>query len=216
MKKALWILVLTVALAACSQDDGAKKAEAKSAAGTDVVSSPDYLDGYIKNPQLPDDSELLEAGQIVEDSKGRSTLLKMNQVDKTYQIGGIELTIRDTKLIHLRPAYSMIDYFHGLTHESEFDFAKFFIEVKNISDKNLKFNPIAMIETNENEQVSWEDDVYLDGLNEVMEPGQSRKGNIGFILEDIEEISSITLTTSDVYDEEDKKVADAQPIEIMF
>ncbi|GIO21451.1 hypothetical protein [Oceanobacillus sp. J11TS1] len=217
MKKTICMFILMIALAGCSQDREAEKAdaaEAKSVAISDSNPPAEYLEGYMKNPQLPDDRELVEPDQIIEDSKGRSTLIKMNQVNQVYKMWNIELTIRDAKLIHLRPAYSMIDYFHGLTAESEFDYIKFFVEVNNTSSQNLQFSPIAQIETNHGEQVHWEDDVYLEGIDELLQPGQSRKGNMGFIIEKADNLSSITITTSDVYDEEGNKVTDAQTIEI--
>ncbi|SES27822.1 protein of unknown function [Gracilibacillus ureilyticus] len=205
MRKFLLLFILIIALAGCSNES---EAESKP------KEKPEYLDGYVLNPQVPDDSMLLEEQESVEDEKGKATLLEINQLDKTYTIGDMELTIRDAKMIHLRPDYSLIDYFHELTHEEEFDFVKVFVEVRNTSDEPRKFAPVAMIETNNEEKISWEKDIYLEGLNEIMQPNESRKGNLGFIVSESEGLSSFQIITSDVFDANDQKTADSETIEI--
>lgn len=210
--------MIMLALAGCAKDKPAEEAEAKNGTDTEEqAQTASYLDGYLENPQLPDDSELLEVNQAVEDSKGRSTLMKMKQVDETYQIGDIEMKIRDAKWIHLRPSYRMIDYFHGLTdNESEFNYVKVFVEITNTSDKTLQFSPVALVETNDGEKISWEEELYLESLNEPIEPGESRKGNVGFIVDETKDLSELKILTSDVFDEADNKLTDAEEITVEF
>lgn len=205
-------------LTGCGKDKPAEEAEAKDGTGMEEqVQTASYLEGYIENPQLPDDSELLETDQAVEDSKGKSTLIKMKQVDESYQIGDMEMTLRDAKWIHLRPSYRMIDYFHGLTgNESEFNYVKVFVEITNTSAETLQFSPVALAETNDGERISWEDELYLEGLNEPIEPGESRKGNVGFIVDETKDLSDLTILTSDIFDEADKKLTEAEEITVEF
>ncbi len=84
---------------------------------------------------VTDDRSLLKVGQTFSDDKGKAVLKDIKPVNKTYKIGDVELTVKEMKLIHLRPDYSMIDYFHELTHDEEFDFVKVFVDIKNTSSK---------------------------------------------------------------------------------
>ncbi|MEK4298072.1 DUF4352 domain-containing protein [Oceanobacillus sp. FSL W8-0428] len=218
MNRIFGFLIIIFVLAGCAKDKPAEEAEAKNDTDKEeYTQTTSYLDGYLENPQLPDDSELLVVDQVVEDSKGKSTLIKIKQVNETYQIGDIEMTLRDAKWIHLRPSYRMIDYFHGLTdNESEFNYVKVFVEITNTTAETLQFSPAALVETNDGENTSWEDELYLEGLNEPIEPGESRKGNLGFIVDETEDLSELTILTSDLFDEADNKLTDAEEITVEF
>ncbi|HSO56847.1 MAG TPA: hypothetical protein VLQ66_01315, partial [Paenisporosarcina sp.] len=115
MKKHIALLaLLTLVISGCSNNTVASVKEKPA--------NIDYLNDYYSNPQVTDDRTLLKIGQSVSDEKGEATLKAINQVNKTYSDGPIKLTVKDMKLIHLRPDYSLIDYFHVLTQEEEFDF----------------------------------------------------------------------------------------------
>ncbi|GGP07481.1 DUF4352 domain-containing protein [Oceanobacillus neutriphilus] len=215
MKRLIGFLIIIFVLAGCAKD---KPAEAKNGIGMEKqTQTASYLEGYIENPQLPDDSGLLEVDQAIEDSKGKSTLIKMKQLDESYQIGDMEITLRDAKWIHLRPSYRMIDYFHGLTgNESKFNYVKVFVEITNASEETLQFSPVALVETNDGEKISWENELYLESLNEPIESGESRKGNVGFIVDETKDLSELTILTSDIFDEADNKLTDAEEITVEF
>ncbi|MBD5070346.1 hypothetical protein GUF45_01500, partial [Xanthomonas citri pv. citri] len=83
---------------------------------------------------------------------------------------------------HLRPDYSMIDYFHELTHDEEFDFVKVFVDIKNTSTKKVNVAPIALMKTNTGETFDWNKDIYLEELNGELEGGAEKSGNLGFIV----------------------------------
>lgn len=176
----------------------------------------DYLNDYYSNPQVTDDRSLLEVGQSVSDEKGEATLKAINQVNQTYEEGPIKLTVKDMKIIHLRPDYSLIDYFHVLTQQEEFDFVKVFIEIENTYTEKLNFAPIALIETNTGEKLDWEKDIYLEELNGEIEGNEIKKGNLGFILKSTEELEWIEITTSDVFNKDEDKIIDSQKIKIKF
>lgn len=176
----------------------------------------DYLNDYYSNPQVPDDRTLIEVDQTVSDEKGEATLKAIKQVNKTYSDGPIKLTIKDMKLIHLRPDYSLIDYFHVLTQKEEFDFVKVFIEIENKYPEKVNFAPIALIETSTGEKLNWENDIYLEDLNGEIKGNETKKGNIGFIVESSDDLEWIEITTSDVFDKDEEKIIESQKIKIKF
>jgi hypothetical protein len=138
---------------------------------------------YVPNPQITDDRTLEKVGQSYTDDKGSSTLKAIKKVNKTYQIGDIELTIHDIKVIDHTPSYGMIDFFHGFTHGEEFDFIKVNAEMKNTSNQAVNFAPVAVLEMNTGEQKHFDQDIYLENLNGEIDPNGHKQGNIGFILE---------------------------------
>lgn len=209
MKKLIALLaLLTLVISGCSNNTVASVNEKPA--------NIDYLNDYYSNPQVPDDRTLLEVDQTVSDEKGEATLKAINQVNKTYSDGPIKLTVKDMKMIHLRPDYSLIDYFHVLTQEEEFDFVKVFIEIENKYPEKVKFAPIALIETSTGEKLSWENDIYLEDLNGELEGNETKKGNIGFIVESSDDLEWIEITTSDVFDKDGEKIIESKKIKIKF
>jgi hypothetical protein len=205
----------------------------------DMEQRQNLMDEYQPNPQVTDDRTLQKVGQTYANGKGEATLKAIKNLDKTYKVGPIELTVKEMKLIHLRPDYSMIDYFHVLTHDEEFEYIKVFVEIKNTSNEKVNFAPIALLKTNTDETYDWEKDIYLEELNGEIEGNSTKYGNLGFIVnasdshahkdehseeedhkDDIsneaKDIDWIEITTSDVFDKEKKKISDSQKIKIEF
>ena len=83
-----------------------------------------------------------------------------------------------------------------------------FVEITNTSDETLHFAPVALLETDAEEIKLWEDDIYLEELNGELASGETKQGNIGFIIEE-GDIASVNVTTSDVYGDQDNKIAEA-------
>ena len=210
IKKKIIVLMafLLLAITGCSNSSAAPTKENPA--------NLDYLNDYDSNPQVTDDRSLLEVGQSVSDEKGEATLKAINQVNKTYEEGPIKLTVKDMKIIHLRPDYSLIDYFHVLTQQEEFDFVKVFLEIENTSTEKMNFAPIALIETSTGEKLDWEKDIYLEELNGEIEGNEIKKGNLGFILKSTENLEWIEITTSDVFNQDEEKIIDSQKIKINF
>ncbi|MEK4759896.1 hypothetical protein MHH85_06505 [Viridibacillus sp. FSL E2-0187] len=211
MKKSLGFLLLSSLLFGCSDKDFSTSSPALA---QEIESN--YLDGYGANPQVPDDRTLLTVGQSIKDAKGEATLQKINLEEQTINVGDIKLTVKDTKLIHLFPDYSLTDYFHALTHDEEFEFVKLFVEIKNNSNDKVNFAPIATIETNTGQKITWDQDIYLENLNEEIEGSASKKGNLGFIVDTKTNLEWIEITTSDVFNKYEEKVADAKKFRINF
>ncbi|MED4697418.1 DUF4352 domain-containing protein [Peribacillus frigoritolerans] len=172
-------------------------------------------DVYVPNPQLPDDINLNQIGQNVSDAKGELTLKAYKKVNETLNVGPIEVNIKELKVMHATPDYSMIDFFHGYTHDEDFDIVKVNVEIKNNSDKKIKFSPVAFLETDRGEHLTWEDEIYLEELTGEIEGNGSKSGNIGFILND-GNIKGISVMSSDAVDDEGKVLAKGKSAEFAF
>ncbi|MCY8515885.1 hypothetical protein [Bacillus atrophaeus] len=230
MRQTLSILFLTMMLAGCSSNAGSENNEKTVEAKQQNASgqTDNKMNEYQPNSQVTDDRSLQKIDQTFSDDKGEAVLKDIKNVNKTYDIGSIELTVREIKLIHLRPDYSMIDYFHVLTHDEEFDFVKVFVEIQNKSSEKVNFAPIALLKTNTGETFDWKKDIYLEELNGEMEGGATKSGNLGFIVNTAgghghneqtnhkpeKDIKWIEMTTSDVFDKKHKKISDSQKIKI--
>jgi hypothetical protein len=237
MKKTYLFLFLPAViicfLSACSAAAGSNENKEKKAAllveGESVEATEDANKAvsYRPNPQVTDDKMLTEIGQKHRDAKGEATLKQIKEINKTYMIGPVKLIVKEAKIIHLIPDYSMIDYFHVLTHKKEFNFVKVWVEIENTSEQPVHFAPIALFETSTGEKFDWQKDIYLEGLNGNLEADAVKKGNLGFILnagshdeEHSEESQTeelpdwVTLITSDVFDKEEKLIEKSQEIRI--
>ncbi|MCM3796815.1 hypothetical protein [Priestia megaterium] len=250
MKKTLSILFLIMLLVGCSSNTSPENNQTNAANKNQTENNDDEkndetkqeknqkqteskIDKYQPNSQVTDDRSLQKVGQTYADEKGETTLKAIKPINKTYKLGEIELTVKEMKLIHLRPDYSMIDYFHVLTHDEEFDFVKVFIEIKNNSSEKVNFAPIALLKTSTGETFDWQKDIYLEELNGEIEGNGTKFGNIGFIVnttgghahkegqnesdhKEEKDIKWIEITTSDVFDRNEKKISEAQKIKIEF
>ena len=212
MKRRIYVGMLALLLLAGCSDEAEPVVSAEANAETTI---PAYFDGSVVSPQVTDDRTVQKVGQSFRDLRGGIELKAVNTEIPASEIGGIEVTIHEAKILHLQPEYSMIDFFHSYTHETEFDMAKYFVEFTNTTDEVLKFAPAAIIETDSGAIKTWEDELYLEELNGDIQPGETKRGNIGFILDE-PGVESLTLTTSDVFSAEDDKLADAQEIQIEF
>src|SRR5690606_6155838 len=141
-----------------------------TATAASLAEAPDYTEQYVLSPQVSDDCRLQEPGQKVRDAKGGLELLAADMEARTVKVGEVELTIHETKLLHYTPDYSLIDFYHSYTHDQEFELAKFFVEINNTSSEEVNFAPVALVETESGEVKTWEDDVYLESLNEGLKP----------------------------------------------
>ena len=218
MKKSLYLCLLSsLLLIGCSnyntEQSVTEDIKFNSTNSTNKI--PGYYQDYILSPQVIDDRSIQEIGQTFRDNKGEAKLKAINNDSQTYMIGSIELTIREAKILQFKPDYSLIDFFHSYTQSEEFDFVKLFVEIKNTSDKPLKFAPAAIINTNSGEKKTWEDDIYLEELNGEIKEYATKKGNLGFIIEK-SNINSIEITTSDVFNQKDDKLNNAEKIKIEF
>jgi hypothetical protein len=203
-------------LAGCTTEQANANKDIKTAATVKAEHKPAVAEVYVPNPQVTDDSQLNKAGDSFTDRKGELTLKEVKDVNKTLTIGGIHYTIKNVKLMHYVPDYSMIDFYHPYTHDEEFDFVKVGIEIKNTSNENYHFAPIAMMNVNGTIHKTWEDDFYLEELNGEIAPSQEKKGNIGFIVEELDGMSEIEILSGDLVGLNKEKIADPVTMKIPF
>lgn len=195
-------------------EKGANKIQAVT--NDETVETKDKL---ISNPQAPDTSSLKEIGQRYVDANGSVTLEAISDYQDTHLIGPIELTIQDVKALNFSPALHLIDYYHGFTHnEMNFNMVEFSIIVKNTSEEAVNFAPVSVLETNHGELKDFEDDIYLQNLHGILAGNQEKTGKLAFILEEMnpKNITSITITTSDVFGEDNNSLYEGQKVEIGF
>jgi hypothetical protein len=232
MKKLFLLTSLITLLVGCGQhiDHGNKAPHSdtqqqtknelmdKSTKDTKQDKLPKETNEYISNPQVTDDQNLQRPGDYYVDEKGEATLKKIKIVNKTYNVGPIQLTVKDVKVIHLIPDYSLIDYFHALTHEEQFDFIKVFVEIKNTSSQKVNFAPVALLESSTGEKFDWEKDIYLENLHGEIEGNGTKQGNLGFILKEPngEDVQWVKMITSDVVDPNKKIISKAKEIRLEF
>ncbi len=207
MRKYLQLFLAASLLTGCSFAEADSNKTEKS---TVINGSPTKknTDVYVPNPQVSEDISLHKVGDSIIDDKGELTLKSMKEVNKTFQVNGIEYTVKDVKLLHFVPAYSLIDFFHAYTHEEEFDFVKISVELKNHSNENYHFGPVAMVKINGSIHKTWEDDFYLENLNGEISAGQTKLGSLGFIVEELDSLDKVELLSGDIVDDNKKKVAD--------
>jgi NAD+--asparagine ADP-ribosyltransferase len=217
------ILVLSTILFGCNAvqnvESNAKATEKKTDKSTEVKKRAKSLsDIYVPNPQVSDDRNLLNVGQTIQDSKGTENLKGIASLNKSFTIGPIEMKIKNVKLIHNLPEYSLMDYFHYYTENyKEFDYIKVEVELVNHSDQLVHFGPIAHLQTSNGETRNFEDDFYIEYLGGEIEPNDSKQGALGFIVEkSTPDLNWVEIQTSDVLDKNHKEIGKSQKIKINF
>lgn len=217
MKKYLTLLLAISILSGCSaaaQEESTKETIADGV--VKAVDEPKTSNIYVPNPQVTDDSNLTKVGDTVTDRKGELTLKAVKELNKHLTIDGIEYKVKDIKLMHYIPDYSLIDFYHPYTHDEEFDFIKVGVEMENTSKESYHFAPVAMMNINGTVHKTWEDDFYLEEMNGEIKAGQVKKGNIGFIVEELDEISQIEILSGDLVGEDKEKKANPIKLTIPF
>ncbi|KZE37138.1 hypothetical protein AV656_11180 [Bhargavaea cecembensis] len=221
MKRAtLMIGLTTLMLTGCSWEmveteriQNVHKAEAATLPATEYV--PPYYKGYPLNPQVTDDRLLLQPGGTVLDERGEAELLRIGNRDKRITAGPAQVTVREAKLFHYYPDSSFTDFYHLYTEETDFPVAKLFVEVTNTGNVPIQFEPVAVLETDTGESKLWKDDIYLENLAGNLGPGETKKGSVGFILED-DAADRLIIRTSEVFDGNGKTLSGGSEVEVLL
>jgi Domain of unknown function (DUF4352) len=173
---------------------------------------------YTDSSQASDDTNLTEINKEVEDQDGAITLKKYAKVNKQLQSDSIALTIDEVKVLHYAPSVDLIDFFHGYTKQDEFPYVRVNVKIANKGKDSVHFNPIAQIKTDQGETVTWKEDFYLEELNGEIKPGEEKMGSLGFILNktNIENLKTITITSSEVVDDQEKSISDPLTFTVDF
>jgi hypothetical protein len=216
MKKYLQLMLAASLLTGCSF------AQADSNEGTEPIETvaekpiKKNTEVYVPNPQVTDDRELKKAGDSLIDDKGELTLKAVKEVNEIFNLDGIEYKVKEIKLLHFTPEYSLIDFFHPYTHDEEFDFVKIGVEIQNNSKENYHFGPVAMVNINDSIHKTWEDDFYLEELHGEIVGGQKKQGNLGFIVDDLEKLDKVEILSGDLVDKDKKKIGEPVNLVVTF
>ncbi|NLP49403.1 DUF4352 domain-containing protein [Bacillus sp. RO1] len=223
-KRYFIIGIAALLLSGCSVENTGKEnnssdAVSASEKATKTESTETTSQTFQDSPQAPDDRSLKEVGETLEDADGIITLKQYANLNVTKQIGDITMTISDVKVMNLQPSPDLVDYFHGFTHEEvEFPYVRVNVKVKNNSKEPLHFAPVAKLTTDQGEAVTWEDDFYLEKLNGELKPGEEKVGSLGFIIDESkpEELKSLSIQTSEAFNEKEEKVGKIEEFQIGF
>ncbi|MBS8264458.1 DUF4352 domain-containing protein [Mesobacillus boroniphilus] len=213
MKKYLQLMLAVSLLTGCSFAEAESNKESKPAETVAEKPIKKNADVYVPNPQVTDDRELKKAGDSLTDDKGKLTLKAVKEVNKTYNLDGIEYTVKDVKLLHFIPDYSLIDFFHVYTHDEEFNFVKIGVEVKNNSKESYHFGPVAMVNINDSIHKTWEDDIYLEELHGKILAGQKKQGNLGFIVDELDNLEKVEILSGDLVGKDKEKIG--EPVKLV-
>jgi len=199
-------------LAETERAQNVNRAEAAALPAPEWKEAPPYYEGHPVNPQVTDDRLLRQPGGTVLDERGEAELLKAGN-GKRITAGPVDLAVREAKLFRYYPDEELIGFYQMFTDEMGFPVAKLFVEVTNTGNHPIRFEPAAVLETDDGEKKLREDDIYLEGLGGEIRPGETRKGNVGFILED-GNAERLTVRTSDVMDKSGEKLTGGTEFDI--
>ncbi|WLR56812.1 DUF4352 domain-containing protein [Mesobacillus subterraneus] len=216
MKKYLLLMMAVSILSGCSFAQADANLETKPFKTAVEKPIKKNTDVFVPNPQVADDRELNTPGDSLSDDKGEITLKALKEVNKTFNLDGIEYKVKEIKLLHFIPAYSLIDFFHPYTHDEEFDFVKIGVEVKNHSSESYHFGPVAMVNINDTIHKTWEDDFYLEELHGEILSGQKKQGNLGFIVDELENLEKVEILSGDLVDKDKKKIGEPINLVVTF
>ncbi|WNF21260.1 DUF4352 domain-containing protein [Mesobacillus jeotgali] len=216
MKKYLQLILAVSMLTGCSCAEAESSKESITAETFAEKPIKRNTDVFVPNPQVTDDRELKKPGDSFTDDKGELTLKAVKEVNKTFNLDGIEYRVKDVKLLHFIPDYSLIDFFHPYTHEEEFDFVKIGVEVKNLSSESYHFGPVAMVNINDTIHKTWEDDFYLEELHGEILTGQEKQGNLGFIVDELDTLEKVEILSGDLVDKDKKKIGEPINLVVTF
>ena len=216
MKKYLQLMLAVSMLTGCSFAEAESNKDSKTAETVAEKPVKKNTDVFVPNPQVTDDRELKKAGDAITDEKGELSLKAVKEVNKTFNLDGIEYTVKDVKLLHFIPDYSLIDFFHPYTHEEQFDFVKIGVEVNNQSSKSYHFGPVALVKINDSIHKTWEDDFYLEELHGEIAAGQKKTGNLGFIVDDLDNLEKVEILSGDLVNKDKKKIGEPINLVVSF
>ncbi|WP_283152774.1 DUF4352 domain-containing protein [Guptibacillus hwajinpoensis] len=218
------LLSASLFLGGCAANDADNDAESQAENSTTNEKSEPKSEQkentrVVDSPQAPDDSSLTEVGQTFQDADGSIKLKAVSDYNEKTEIGDVELTISDVKVMKYEPSPDLIDFFHGYsTNEEKFNYVKVRVNVKNTSDETVNFAPVSLLETSDGEKKGYDDDFYLESLYGDFAPGEERIGQLGFVLNetDVENLKSLTIHTSNVFDEQKETITNSKEIAIPF
>lgn len=169
------------------------------------------------------DGPLTEPGQWTMDGESKVTLVKMKELNQTYEVGPMKVTIESVKLLKNENISAEFQEALNSTFSKDVGDAiatlQFIYKVENTSDQDIMFNAFNMVTTDTKTQIdgmynltnSDDNGVYfgkvvVDGL--MVLP---------YLNDDIENVNRVTVSTGTVlHNDELATLADAIKIDIDF
>lgn len=229
MKKLIFsaALLLSLVLVACGEEEEATDVSTASATVKETTATEETAVEESKEDVKTESEEvksgtLTKAGQWTMDGDDKVTLVKIAELNKTYPMGPINLTIESVKLLH----HSNVDSYtkeyvknvHG-KEVSELGTIQVTYSVENTADRNVMFTSIDTLTTDTKAQILGMHDMANSNdlgtyMGQVIVEGLSIFPYFG---EDLGEISVVNLMTSNAFDSDDgETLSEAQKIEIQF
>ncbi|NHM31211.1 hypothetical protein [Neobacillus terrae] len=199
MRHLLLLLILTGFLAGFCNEPSINRDNKKNISEA-VHLKEKTLKSKTPSAQLPKDNDFSDSGDSISSFFGTLTLKKNIPINKLYLLDGIEYIVNDIKIIHFQPAPGREHFFRKYTNLREFDFIKMNVEMVNTKPKTVKFTPIISLDADK-VFISGEKDIYQEKMSGNLKGGETKKGNIGFILPTpYEQVNQINITSSAVRD----------------
>lgn len=166
----------------------------------------------VKNSE-PTNGPLTEVGQwkFLGDGFDKATLVKIKNVDKTYDMGAIKFTIKSINFIQLTnlPEFTVkrIKEKHGKDLD-ELNLIDISYKVENTIDKDIIFYPVDTLTINNKTQIKTKDFVHQTSdsqtfINKVVD---ERYILIPYLEGPFSEINTINIITSDVLNKENSTI----------
>lgn len=226
MKKLLYVGVLSALLLAACGDTEEKESTAATATEQNEVELNEEPEKEVAKEEKVDSNEvkngpLTEAGQWTVDGENKVTLVKIKNVNQSYELGPLVLNVESVKLLqHSKPdqlTVDLIQNIHNKDVSAELNTIQVIYTIENTSDKNIMFTTISKLTTDTKTQIegmynlassadlgSYAGQVILEGL--AIYP---------YFTGSLEEINTVNIITGDVFDSDSyEKQADSQKIEI--
>ncbi|GAK03318.1 hypothetical protein JCM19037_1634 [Geomicrobium sp. JCM 19037] len=138
----------------------------------------------------------------------------------------MDVTYEDVKVLHRNNDDRVHEAeFAWITDRTEFDYVQININVENLSEEHVNFNPIAQIVTNSGQQIDYFDAEFVQYYSNAEVAGEFREGVkkdgfMAFILPenfDVDELEWLRFYTNDVFSEDTfETLAGEEEIEINF
>lgn len=225
MKKLIFssAIVSALMLGACNTeeaDQGSTKEEnAEVESNAESAEKEEVVEEEKEDKQV--DGPLTEPGQWTMDGESKVTLVKMKELNQTYEVGPMKVTIESVKLLKNENISAEFQEALDSTFSKEVGDAiatlQFIYKVENTSDQDIMFRTFNMVTTDTKAQIdgmynlttSDDDSVYfgkvvVDGL--MVLP---------YLNDDIENVNRVTVSTGSVLlNDELESLADSIKIDI--
>ncbi|GEM_PF-1696316 len=230
MKKLIFsaALVLSLGLAGCGDESTNEKSKEETPAAADAGKS-QTDEKKTDDKEAKDDSKevkdgpLTEAGQWTMDGDDKVTLVKIKDVNQTYEMGPVKLSITSVKLLHhTNVGEELADYVKtalGKDIDGELNTIQVVYNVENTTDTDIMFHAVDTITTDTKAQIMGTYDIAQSTDIGIYKGKVAVEGLtiLPYLNGPLTEVNSVNIITSDVWDNDNPNtLSPSQKIEITF